>query len=121
MYGFLAGFLWAEEGAEVWLVIFVKGVSGTMAPTWFCHRGPGVGRVRVLRLLHRGSVAGSNLKVGWAPVRNLLWCCLGAQPSVGVGTALACRGREHMVNTRSPLPARGSQGTLFSFFPRSKK
>lgn len=67
-----------------------------MAPTWFSHRGPGVGRVRVLRLLHRVSVPGSNLKVGWAPVRNLLWCCLGVQPSVGASTALAHRGREHI-------------------------
>lgn len=93
----------------------------TMAPTWFSHRGPVVGRVRVLRLLHRVSVPGSNLKVGWAPVRNLLWCCLGVQPSVGASTALARRGREHMVSTRLPLPARGSQGTVFSSFPRSKK
>lgn len=53
-----------------------------MAPAWFSHGGPDAGRVTVSRLLHRVNVSGSNLKVGWTPVRELLWRCSGVQPLV---------------------------------------
>lgn len=75
-----------------------------MAPAWFSHGGPDVGRVTASGLLHRGNVSGFNLKVGWTPVRKLLWCCSGVQPSVGIGIALACCGWRHMVNTGPPSP-----------------
>lgn len=49
-----------------------------------------------LRLLHRISVPGSNLKVG------PLWeTCLGVQPSVGVSVDLSCQSREHRVDMGS--------------------
>ena len=63
-----------------------------MAPAWFSHGGPDVGRITVSRLVHRGNVSGSNVTVGWTPVRKLLWCCSGVQPSAGIGIAFTCHG-----------------------------
>lgn len=46
-----------------------------MAPAWFSHKGPDVCRMRVLRLLYRINVPGSNLKMGWEPCEKPVQVC----------------------------------------------
>lgn len=85
----LAGFLWAGEGGVVWLVIFVKDISGKSWPR--LQLGSVMEDLMLTgsqcpsRLSHGGNVSGPNLKAGWTPVRNALWCCSGVQPSAGIG------------------------------------
>lgn len=65
-----------------------------MAAAWFGRGRPDVGRVTVSGLLCRGTVSG---------VVDLLRCCSGVPPSVGIGVAPTRRGWWHMVHASPPL------------------
>lgn len=87
----MAGFLRAGEWeGVVCLVTLVKDISGQTQP-WL-QLGSVIEDLTLAGLQCLGCCAGAPSQACWTPVRKLLWCCSGVQPSAGIGVAPTHRG-----------------------------